>query len=145
MPDEATRKEMALEYARRMNAGDVEGVLEMFSDDVVFEDPVGSPPLIGKDALRQRISWSIGCKVHEIPGRAVTSMDERWVVVPSTVSAYMPNKVTFTIIGVMEVGDDGLTRHVKAFWGVTDARWETGPEAGNLAMANAAPADAETA
>ena len=26
-----------------MNAGDVDGVLDLFSDDVVFEDPVGTP------------------------------------------------------------------------------------------------------
>ena len=60
------------------------------------------------------------CNVHEIPGRAVTSMDGRWVVVPSIVSVFIPEKLTFHIIGVMEVGEDGLAHHVQAFWGVTD-------------------------
>lgn len=128
MPDEATRKAMAVEYAERMNAGDVERVLELFSDDVVFEDPVGTAPLVGKEALRRRIAWSIECNVHEVPGRPVTSMDGRWVVVPSTVTIHTPEKLTFHIIGVMEVGDDGLTRHVQAFWGVTDTRVGDGPQ-----------------
>jgi steroid Delta-isomerase len=97
MPDEATRKHLALEYARRINAGDVDGVLDLFADDIVFEDPVGTPPIIGKEDLRRRIAWSVKCNVHEIPGRAVTSMDGRWVVVPSTVSVYIPEKLTFHI------------------------------------------------
>ena len=128
MPDEATRKNLALEYARRMNAGDVDGVLGLFSDDVVFEDPVGTPPIVGKEDLRRRIAWSMKCNVHEIPERAVTSMDERWVVVPSTVSVYIPDKLTFHIIGVMEVGEDGLAHHVQAFWGVTDTHVGDGPQ-----------------
>ncbi|MEU5274456.1 nuclear transport factor 2 family protein [Streptomyces hygroscopicus] len=128
MADEATLKRMALEYARRMNAGDVEAVLELFSDDIVFEDPVGAPPLIGKDALREHIAWSIACQVHETPGRPVTSMDGRRVVVPTTVTVYAPAKLTFSIIGVIELGDDGLVHHAQAFWGITDTTVGDGPE-----------------
>ncbi|MEO5876947.1 MAG: nuclear transport factor 2 family protein [Streptosporangiaceae bacterium] len=128
MPDEATLKGMALEYARRMNDGDVDRVLELFADDIVFEDPVGTPPIIGKEDLRRRIAWSMECNVHEVPGRPATSIDGRWVVVPSTVTVYLPTKLTFHIIGVMEVGDDGLTRHVQAYWGMTDTHVGDGPE-----------------
>jgi steroid delta-isomerase len=128
MLDEATRKEKALEYARLMNAGDVDGVLEMFSDDVVFEDPVGTTPIRGKDQLRKHIAWSIACDAHETPGRAVTSMDQRWVVAPTTVEVRIPTKITFDIIGVVEIGDDGLTRHVRAFWGVSNTKIGDGPE-----------------
>ncbi|MEU5980534.1 nuclear transport factor 2 family protein [Streptomyces sp. NPDC047315] len=128
MPDEATRKDLATEYALRMNAGDVDAVLELFSDDVRFEDPVGTPALVGKGDLRRRIAWSMKCDVHEEPGRPVTSMDGRWVVVPTTVTVYIPTKLTFHIIGVMEVGDDGLSNHVQAFWGVTDTHVGDGPQ-----------------
>ncbi|WP_413104731.1 nuclear transport factor 2 family protein [Streptomyces sp. Inha503] len=128
MADEATLKRMALEYARRMNEGDVEAVLELFSDDIVFEDPVGAPPLIGKDALREHIAWSIECQVHETPGRPVTSMDGRRVAVPTTVTVYAPTKLTFSIIGVIELGDDGLVHHAQAFWGITDTKVGDGPE-----------------
>ncbi|WP_432015337.1 nuclear transport factor 2 family protein [Streptomyces cucumeris] len=128
MADEATLKKMALEYAARMNAGDVEAVLELFSDDIVFEDPVGAPPLVGKDALREHIAWSIECQVHETPGRPVTSMDGRRVAVPTTVTVLKPTKLTFSIIGVIELGDDGLVHHAQAFWGITDTKVGDGPE-----------------
>jgi|SRR6185312_16790939 len=134
MPDEAARKHLALEYARRMNAGDVEGVLALFSDDVVFEDPVGTPPIVGKEDLRRRIAWSMKCNVHEIPETAVTSMDDRWVVVPSIVSVFIPEKLTFHIIGVMEVGEDGLSHHVQAYWGVTDTHVGDGPQPTGVAQ-----------
>ncbi|GAA2100751.1 hypothetical protein GCM10009801_73480 [Streptomyces albiaxialis] len=127
MPDEATRKHMVHEYARRINDGDVEGLLALFTDDVVFEDPVGARPLRGRSELRERIAEAVAGGVHETPGRVVTSMDERWVVVPSTITVEEPTRMTFHVIGIMEVGEDGLSRHVQAFWGMTDTHVGDGP------------------
>jgi steroid delta-isomerase len=111
----------------------VDGVLEMFSDDVIFEDPVGVEPIRGKDQLREHIAWSIACNVHETPGRAVTSMDARWVVVPTTVVVRIPEKITFDIIGVVEIGDDGVAGHVQAFWGLSNTKVGDGPDLTGLA------------
>lgn len=120
MTDEATRKRIVLEYCRRMNAGDVEAVLELFADDIVFEDPVGGPPIVGMAALRRHITWSIGFKVHETPGRPVASMDDRTVVMPVTVTVRVPSLLSFNIVGVIQIGEDGLVHRVQAFWGLTD-------------------------
>ncbi|NGO72159.1 nuclear transport factor 2 family protein [Streptomyces boncukensis] len=128
MPDEETRKRLTREYARRISEGDIEGVIGMFADDIVFEDPVGAPPLRGKEQLRRRIAEAVACQVHETPGRAVTSMDERYVVVPSTVVVHVPTKLTFHVIGIMEIGEDGLSRHVRAFWGISDTQVGDGPQ-----------------
>ncbi len=122
MPDETARKAMALEYVGRINAGDVDGVLDLFSDDVVFEDPVGKPPIVGKDALRRHLEFAVQCRVHESPGTPVTSMDGRYVATPTKVTVYAPTRIDFTIIGVLEVGDDGLGHRLRAFWGETDMR-----------------------
>jgi steroid Delta-isomerase len=128
MLDDAAKKEKTLEYARLMNAGDVEGVLALFADDVVFEDPVGAPPIRGKEALRRHIAWSVACNTHEMPGVPVTSMDGRWVAAPTTVEVFIPEKITFDIIGLVEVGDDDQTRHVRTFWGVSNAKVGDGPD-----------------
>ncbi len=120
MPSEAARKKMAVEYAQRLNEGDVEGALALFADDVVFEDPVGKPPLIGKAALRRHFELAVKCKVHEIPGEPIASMDDRHVVTPTRVVLHAPTKMSFHIIGIVEVGEDGLGHHVRAFWGMTD-------------------------
>lgn len=120
MPDEAARKAMALEYVGRINSGDVDGVLALFGDDIVFEDPVGKPPIVGKDAVRKHIEFAVKCRVREIPGTPVTSMDGRYVVTPTKVTVFAPIKINFNIIGVLEVGEDGLGHRLRAFWGETD-------------------------
>jgi steroid Delta-isomerase len=127
MADETVRKNAAMEYARRINAGDLDGVMELFADDVVIEDPVGSPPVQGKDKLRERIAWAIRSKVHEVPGRMVTSMDGRTVVVPSLVTTEYPSKVTYKVIGISEIGEDGLTHSLRAYWGITDTYLDDQP------------------
>lgn len=120
MPSEAVRKKMAVEYAQRLNDGDVEGALALFADDIVFEDPVGRPPLVGKEALRRHFELAVQCGVEEIPGPPVTSMDDRYVVTPTKVIMHAPTTMSFTIVGIVEVDEDGLGRHVRAFWGMTD-------------------------
>lgn len=127
MPDEASRKRMALEYARRINAGDIDGVLDLFADDVVFEDPVGRPPMMGKDDLRRHLELAVECGTHETPGPPVTSMDDRFVVTPTTVTVRRPRPMTFSIVGIVELGEDGLGHRVRAFWGVTDVTMDDVP------------------
>lgn len=139
MPDEAFRKAMALEYARCLNEGDVEGALALFTDDVVFEDPVGRPPTVGKEALRRHLAMSVENQVYESPQESVTSMCDRFVVTRTTVVLRTPAVMNFHIIGIVEFNDEGLGHHVRAFWGMTDM------SVGEARHADAAPADGVTA
>ncbi|MER5782841.1 nuclear transport factor 2 family protein [Streptomyces mobaraensis] len=125
MPDEAARKKMALDYAQRINAGDIEGVLDLFADDIVFEDPVGRPPMVGKEDLRRHLELAVSCGTHEVPGPPMTSMDDRFVVTPTVVTVRKPRPMTFRIVGIVELDENGLGRRVQAFWGVTDVTMDT--------------------
>lgn len=120
MPAEAVRKHVALEYSRRMNAGDVDAVMELFGDDVVFEDPVGVAPIVGPAAVRRHIAWSIALQVQEFPGAPIAAMDDWHVVIPQRVTVRLPGPLTFRIIGVIRVGEDELIHRAQAFWGLTD-------------------------
>jgi steroid delta-isomerase len=120
VPDEAFRKAMVQEYARRLNEGDVEGALDLFTDDVVFEDPVGRPPTVGREALRRHLVLSVENHVQETPGESVTSMCGRFVVTPARVVLRTPAVMSLHIIGIVEFNDEGLGCHVRAFWGMTD-------------------------
>ncbi|KAB7841166.1 nuclear transport factor 2 family protein [Streptomyces mobaraensis] len=125
MPDEAARKKMALDYAQRINAGDIEGVLDLFADDIVFEDPVGRPPMVGKEDLRRHLELAVSCGTHEVPGPPMTSMDDRFVVTPTVVTVRKPRPMTFRIVGIVELDENGLGHRVQAFWGVTDVTMDT--------------------
>lgn len=120
VPDELTRKRILLEYHSRMNAGDVDAVLSLFADDIVFEDPVGIAPIVGRQAVRRHIAWSIGLQAWERPGTPVATMDDRRVAAPVTVTVRLPAPLTFRIVGVIEIGEDQLIHKAQAFWGVTD-------------------------
>lgn len=140
MPDEAARKHMALDYARKFNSHDVDGVLDLFADDIIFEDPVGRPPVIGKDGLRLHLQLAILHGAHEVPGRPVTSMCGRFVVTPTVVTVAKPRPMTFNIVGIVELREDGLGHRVQAFWGVSDVTMDAPAAAGSPALVGGPPA-----
>lgn len=120
MLDEAICRQMPPNYSRLLNEGDVEGVVNLFTEDIVFEDPVGRTTLHGREALRNHLQWAVKAKVYEEPGRPVTSIDNRFVVTPATVKLYAPDEMLFRIIAITELDENGVGTHVRAFWGLTD-------------------------
>jgi len=140
MVDERARKELALEYCRRMNAGDIDGVLALFGADIRFEDPVGSPPVVGHAALRAHLMAAIAARVREEPGTPVAARDGRQVVIPVVATLdYLPlgptlaaaglvtppadpgaTRLRFSLLSLISVGPDRLVHEVRVFWGRTD-------------------------
>lgn len=125
MPDEAERKKVALAYCHRLNAGDVEGALALFSPEIRYEDPVGSGTLTGLTALREHLARAVASHVHETPGVPVASLDDEHVLLPATAElddARLPagSRLTVAFIALLRVGADGLIREMRLFWGRTD-------------------------
>ncbi|MFD0661066.1 nuclear transport factor 2 family protein [Thermocatellispora tengchongensis] len=81
MIDETVRKEVALEYCRRVNAGNLP-LLRLFAVDVRFEDPVGTPPVIGRTALGAHFARVLAGRAEELPGRPIPAQDGLHVAVP---------------------------------------------------------------
>ncbi|MEK8170142.1 nuclear transport factor 2 family protein [Streptomyces sp. M19] len=90
MLDEATRRDLSLEYVRRINAGDVEGVIALFTEDVRFHDPVGGDPIIGHDALRKWLGVAIKGNLKETPGPA-HPQNAPYVATPMTIEVDDPS------------------------------------------------------
>lgn len=132
---EAAVRELPAKYLGRLSQGDVEGTVELFSEDVVFEDPVGGMMLRGKDALREHVFRGSAGKVHEVLGRPVTSMDGRFVVIRGDARVVVPAEMRMRMITVCEIDEDGLGTHIRGFWGLTDLTME---------LADAGPAPART-
>jgi steroid delta-isomerase len=123
-----------------MNAGDIDGLLELYADDAEFEDPVGWVRQAGRTALRAHLEEIIAANVHEVPGEPVAGQDGAHVLVPVTaVMDYLPKGPAYARRGwltapaepegkrlareymlLIRAGDEGLIREVKAFWGRSD-------------------------
>ncbi|MFH8371799.1 nuclear transport factor 2 family protein [Streptomyces sp. NPDC018031] len=119
-PAEAALRQLPYTYARRLEAGDVAGTVALFSDDVVFEDPVGRMKLRGKEALSSHVAHGSAGKVNEILGRPVSSMDGRFVVIRGDARIFVPEKMRMRMITICELDEEGLGVHIQGFWGITD-------------------------
>jgi len=51
LPGQAAMRATLQAYADRINAGDRDGVIALFTPDAVIEDPVGSPPKSGTEIV----------------------------------------------------------------------------------------------
>jgi steroid delta-isomerase len=138
--DEVVRKELAMEHCRRMNTGNVGHMLELYTEDVRFTDPVGAPPMIGREALRTHFTRAMEAGTVDIPGIPVAAQDGRHAVLPVTVMMqYLPlgpvlaslgyltpppdplrRQIRFNITGVFHVNDDHLIDAAWVYWGKTD-------------------------
>jgi len=52
MPDPAAMTAAVHAYVAALNAGDLDGIVALYADDASVEDPVGSKPLVGIEAIR---------------------------------------------------------------------------------------------
>jgi steroid delta-isomerase len=140
MTAEAVRKNLILEYAKRMTAGDVDAVLALFAENVTFEDPVGSGASTGRARLRAHLETAIANKVREIPGAPVATQDGRHALCPVTVRMnYLPAGEALARHGVVEPPENpderllglnvvmviradanGLIEDIRAHWGLSD-------------------------
>lgn len=52
MPDPAAMTAAVHAYVAALNAGDLDAIVALYADDASVEDPVGSKPLVGIEAIR---------------------------------------------------------------------------------------------
>jgi len=102
-------------YVDAVTGDNVERILELYTDDAVVEDPVGSEALVGKDALRVFYQGTIDAvELMELEG----SVRARGKWGAASMKAH-PKGVDMVveILDVMEFNDEGLITKMTAYWG----------------------------
>ncbi|MGV9455995.1 nuclear transport factor 2 family protein [Streptomyces sp. NPDC003635] len=123
--DEAKRKAVVWEYCRLMNAGDLDGVLALFTPDARFQDPVGTEVLVGREALRRHLGAAIAAGIEEIPGTLTAALDGSSVAVAVSGTMAVPDatdggRVAFRLVSLMRVDESGLISEVRIIAGHSD-------------------------
>ncbi|MBM9623496.1 nuclear transport factor 2 family protein [Streptomyces zhihengii] len=127
MIDETQRKATVLEYFERVNDKDLDGVVKLFDTAALVLDPVGGPAVTGEDALRayfQRVLHEFD--THDVPGVPTGAQDGASVAVPLKATINNPqdptggSRLDVNVISVFTIGDSGLIREMRAYWGMTD-------------------------
>ncbi len=140
MINERGRKKLALEHCRLMSEGDLDGLLALYAPEATFEDPVGSGPQTGREALRAHLESAMTANVKEVAEDPVAGQDGLHVITPvSSVMDYRPRGPLYVERGwlpaaqgpepsglrrhhmlLLRVGESGLIEDMQAFWGRGD-------------------------
>ncbi|MFI9766442.1 nuclear transport factor 2 family protein [Streptomyces sp. NPDC052415] len=125
MLDEAKRKAVVLEYCRLMNAGDLDGVLALFTPDVRFQDPVGAPVVVGREALRRHLGAAVAAGIEERPGTLTAALDGSSVTLEVSGTMAVPGgadgeRVAFRLVSLMRVDEAGLISETRVIAGRSD-------------------------
>ncbi|MFD4628489.1 nuclear transport factor 2 family protein [Streptomyces sp. NPDC058284] len=138
--NEFARKKRVQEHSRRINAGDLDAVIELYAPDAVLEDPVGLPPVTGHDALRAHYERLLSARIREEAAEPVAGQDATHALMQVTsVMDYLPAGPLYAGRGWLKPPDDpdtarirrtamlvirmdaaGLIRHLKSYWGTSD-------------------------
>ncbi len=106
-------------YIERVDAVDVDAILELYAEDAVVEDPVGTPCHVGKAAIdqfyREGLTRSKMRASLQGPVRATDAGCGAMAFRVDVLDGEMPGSID--VIDVMEFNEQGLIRSMKAYWG----------------------------
>lgn len=123
MPDAAAMRATVERYVERHTAGDIDGIVGCFAADARVEDPVGSEPHVGADALRaffsgthamaDRLELKLTGPIRAVAGEAAFPMQ--------AISTIGDMTIVIDIIDVMTFDDDARITAMRAYWAMEDA------------------------
>ncbi len=114
-------------YLERVEQGDVDGVLALFSDAISVEDPVGGPPgthAIGRDAVAAYFRKGFA-KSRPSPSLAgpISVGAGNEAAMPFTLRLELRGKPhAVDVIDVMRFDPDGKINSLRAFWNPNELR-----------------------
>lgn len=111
----------AEKYARALNAGDLDGVMALYSDDPTVEDPVGGGTVLeGTEAVRgfYETVTSMRCELDVREKRACGN--ELLFRFHITTHFDEESSMTIDVWDLMVHDDEGRVTSMKAYWGPDD-------------------------
>ncbi len=122
MTDTASRIAVCQAYLDGLIAGDLEAVLNLFADDATVEDPVGTEPKVGREALAA--FYRIACDfvtAARLTGTPRVAGNE--VAFPFEITTGAgDNTSIIAIIDVFRFDEDGKIVSMRAWWGGDNVR-----------------------
>ena len=101
-------------YCDLVTAGDFDAIANLYAEDATVEDPVGSAPHRGRDAIREFYRASAGAVRLELEGRVRSAGNEGAAAMIARPSADPTLRVE--TLDVMVFRDDGLIVSMRAYW-----------------------------
>ena len=99
-------------YIEFMNAADFDSIAELYAADATLEDPIGTEPLHGREAVRKFYASAVGNVTLELTGTPRVAAGQ----VAFPMRARIGGTQILEIIDVMIFNDDGQIASMRAFW-----------------------------
>jgi steroid delta-isomerase len=103
-------------YLASYEAGDIEGRLQLFAPDASFEDPVGTPAMVGHAALREFFAQVGGLPTKGKLRHLSVNGHEAAMLFDITIFGEGYDKATVTVAETMVMDDEGRFKSLRAFW-----------------------------
>ena len=102
-------------YPEMVTKGDVDGIVELYTDDASIEDPIGSELRSGKDAIREFYQAAAGTIVMKRSGPVRVAGNEAATPLVVLMGPEGQQNV-LDIISVMTFDESGKITSMRAFW-----------------------------
>ncbi|QFG20998.1 nuclear transport factor 2 family protein [Actinomadura sp. WMMB 499] len=117
MPSQEDMKAALQAYIDGFNSGDPAAVVALFAADATVEDPVGNPPITGRDAIGEFYANAVASGAELRLDAPIRGSHGDAAAMAFTVE--MP-AMRIRVIDVMTFGEDGLITGMRAHWGPGD-------------------------
>lgn len=106
-------------YIELVDACDIDGILALYAEDARVEDPIGTPPHIGRAAIDRFYREGLGrANARARQTGPVSASHAGSGAVPFCVDLLMDGRAcSIQVIDVMEFDEQGLIKSMKAYWG----------------------------
>jgi steroid delta-isomerase len=119
--DEKQMKAAMQEYIDAFNRVDVDSIVNLYADDASVEDPVGSPPKVGKAAIAEFYQMAIKTGARLSLAAPIRGSHGNAAAMAFDVQLNMPEgSAVIRVIDVMTFNDAGKFSSMRAYWGQGD-------------------------
>lgn len=101
-------------YADLMSRGDWQGIMALYAEGATVEDPVGSEPRRGYEAIAELYRGAAGKVRLELDGRVRVAANS--AAAPMLGHPAGMEGMVVEIVDVMTFNDDGLITSMRAYW-----------------------------
>lgn len=115
MADAAFIRQLYERYPDMVTKGDVDGIVDLYADDAWIEDPIGSEPRRGLQAIRDFYQASAGTIVMKRTGPVRVAGSEAATPLVVLMGPEGDRKA-LDIISVVKFREDGKIESMRAFW-----------------------------
>lgn len=121
MVDEKQMKKVLQAYIDGFNRSDAQAIVDLYADDATVEDPVGKPPMQGKEAIAKFYKNSIKTGAKLALAAPIRASQGQEAAMAFDVQLQMPQgPALIRVIDVMRFDGDGKIASMRAFWGLSD-------------------------